>query len=260
MGREPRLSSYRIFSQGAPWEKNGERKALTRRQFHPKFGQIDSKSMVEASLDSTNLTTLVDNQTDFQPHNDSSDSTVDFKYAVEGVALTAVSTFGIIGNIMSVIVLTRKRTSVRGGPGGGGNGASFSNLLRGLATFDALFLIAAVLSFGVPKLSIWFKKYLFVYYMRINFGLMHTFRVGSVYVTLAVTFERFHAIIFPLRHFRWKSYLLPTSVAIAVLYNIPKYFELKLEVCNFTGTIYLSRKNYLKFFLLLKLYRNTLIS
>ena len=51
----------------------------------------------------------------------------------------------------------------------------------------------------MPQLSKWFRQNLFSYCMRVNYGLMHTFRVGSVYVTLAVTFERFHAIIFPLK-------------------------------------------------------------
>ena len=62
------------------------------------------------------------------------------------------------------------------------------------------------------------------------YGFLHTFRVGSVYVTLAVTFERFHAIICPLRHFRRKKYMLPFCISFAILYNIPKYFELKIEV------------------------------
>ena len=66
--------------------------------------------------------------------------------------------------------------------------------------------------------------------MRVLFGLIHTFRIGSVYMTLAVTFERFHAIIFPLRHFSMKKFLPYISVGIAVLYNIPKYFELEIKV------------------------------
>ena len=68
--------------------------------------------------------------------------------------------------------------------------------------------------------------------MPIVFGMLHTFRVGSVYVTLAVTFERFHAIICPLKHFAWKKYLLPASVFIAVVYNIPKYFEMEMKVMS----------------------------
>ena len=117
--------------------------------------------------------------------------------------------------------------------GGLSSGASFSNLLRGLAAFDALFLLAAILSFGLPTMSSWYTTNVFLgglCIMRVLFGLIHTFRIGSVYMTLAVTFERFHAIIFPLRHFVWKKFLIPTSVAIAVLYNIPKYFELEITV------------------------------
>ena len=125
---------------------------------------------------------------------------------------------------MSIIVLTRASGVVRQG------GASFSKLLRGLATFDALFLLIAIISFGFPQLSRWYSRNIFLYIMPIVFGMLHTFRVGSVYVTLAVTFERFHAIICPLKHFAWKKYLLPASVFIAVVYNIPKYFEMEMKV------------------------------
>ena len=142
----------------------------------------------------------------------------------EGVLLTIVSIFGLIGNSMSIIVLTRASKVVRQG------GASFSKLLRGLATFDALFLFIAIISFGFPQLSKWYTRNVFLYIMPIVFGLLHTFRVGSVYVTLAVTFERFHAIICPLKHFFWKKYLLPASIFIAVVYNIPKYFEMEMQV------------------------------
>ena len=66
----------------------------------------------------------------------------------EGVLLTTVSIFGLFGNIMSIIVLTR---SINGRASGGNHiniglsvgGTSFSNLLRGLATFDALFLLVS---------------------------------------------------------------------------------------------------------------------
>ena len=147
-----------------------------------------------------------------------------FRFVTEGILLTTVSVFGLVGNCMSIIVLTRASNVVRQG------GASFSKLLRGLASFDALFLVIALISFGFPQLSQWFSKNIFLYIMPVVFGLLHTFRVGSVYVTLAVTFERFHAIICPLKHFAWKKYLLPASVFIAVVYNIPKYFEMEMKV------------------------------
>ena len=54
-------------------------------------------------------------------------------------------------------------------------------------------------------------------------------------VTLAVNFERFYAIVFPLKHFRWKRYLLPAAVTFAVAYNVPKFFEMELVVDPETG-------------------------
>ena len=63
----------------------------------------------------------------------------------EGILLTTVSTFGLIGNVMSIIVLTRSMNSPTNGAspniGLSVGSTSFSNLLRGLATFDALFLL-----------------------------------------------------------------------------------------------------------------------
>ena len=80
----------------------------------------------------------------------------------EGVLLSAVSAFGLVGNVMSIIVLTRSMNlrGASGGPGGTG-GQSFSNLLRGLATFDALFLLVAIMSFGLPKMSTFYVKNIF---------------------------------------------------------------------------------------------------
>ena len=71
-----------------------------------------------------------------------------------------------------------------------------------MAIFDALFLSAAILSFGLPTLSQWFNDVVFMKIMASLFGLLHTFRTGSVYVTLGVTFERFYSIVRPFRHNR----------------------------------------------------------
>jgi len=46
---------------------------------------------------------------------------------------------------------------------------------------------------------------------------------------LAVTLERFLAVSFPLREFRRKRLLLPAAVFFAVVYNLPKYFEVRKE-------------------------------
>ena len=75
------------------------------------------------------------------------------------------------------------------------------SLLRALATFDALFLLSALIAFGIPNMSEWFTDHVFMPTMAAIYGLMHTFRVGSVYVTLAVTYERFLSVVSPLKIF-----------------------------------------------------------
>ena len=68
---------------------------------------------------------------------------MEFTFEVILVVITGI--FGLIGNIMSIIVLTRSMNDrTNGGTPNIGlsvGSTSFSNLLRGLATFDALFLL-----------------------------------------------------------------------------------------------------------------------
>jgi len=196
------------------------------------FGAQDKD--FESMLEDGNIwdnQTLIEYKAESQESNEHINDLIAF-YG-EGILLTTVSIFGLIGNIMSIIVLTR---SINGRASGGNHiniglsvgGTSFSNLLRGLATFDALFLLVAIMSFGMPRLSDYYMKHIFNHIMIFAYGFLHTFRVGSVYVTLAVTFERFHAIICPLRHFKRKKYMLPACIVFAVVYNLPKYFELQI--------------------------------
>ena len=141
-----------------------------------------------------------------------------FAFVTEGVLLTSVSVVGLIGNLMSIVVLVRvtsNNNQIRG----------FTNLLRTLACFDALFLATAIVAFGLPQLSAWYSRNVFFYLVSISFGFLHTFRTGSVCVTVAVNFERFYAIVFPLRQFTFKKHLLRVSILFAVLYNLPKFFE-----------------------------------
>ena len=69
-----------------------------------------------------------------------------FEYVTEGILLTSISILGLIGNIMAMYVLLRP--SLRG---------IFSNILTGLASFDALFLATMPFTFGLPILSPYYK-------------------------------------------------------------------------------------------------------
>ena len=67
-----------------------------------------------------------------------------------------------------------------------------------------------------------FSTEIFVHIMPVCYGLLHVARSGSVYVTMAVTIERYFAIVHPLKDFKMKKALLPLAMAFAIIYNIPK--------------------------------------
>ena len=63
---------------------------------------------------------------------------------------------------------------------------SICRLLRGLAIFDGLFLLAAILAFGLPTLSTWFND---VVFMRIMVCVHHMF--SQILIFLFVKYKRF---------------------------------------------------------------------
>ena len=85
----------------------------------------------------------------------------------------------------------------------------------------------------------------------------HVGRVGSVMLTLSITIERYITVCHPRCSFTSASLLLPLPIIFAIVYNIPKFFELKTEMvheppslgtdtngANFTDTIDLHNKTY----------------
>ena len=70
-----------------------------------------------------------------------------FLYVVDGVILTVVSVFGIIGTLMSLGVLLKQRWRKTR------SSDHFSQFLSALAVFDTTFLITALLNSGLPHLS-----------------------------------------------------------------------------------------------------------
>ena len=58
--------------------------------------------------------------------------------------------------------------------------------------------------------------------MYILHGLIHIARTGSVYVTIAVTIERYFTIVHPFTQFKMEKLLLPIAITFAIIYNIPK--------------------------------------
>ena len=70
---------------------------------------------------------------------------LDFEFYIDGICLTSVSIFGLVGTLLSVRVLLSP-AQLRN---------SFSNILIGLAISDASFLFSAILIIGLPKAWPW---------------------------------------------------------------------------------------------------------
>ena len=61
-----------------------------------------------------------------------------------------------------------------------------------------------------------------VHIIPFSHGALHVARMGSVYTTMSVTLERFFAVVHPLKKYDVKKFLIPGTVFLSVVYNIPK--------------------------------------
>ena len=58
---------------------------------------------------------------------------------------------------------------------------SFSS---GLSSFDLLYLVVAIMIFGLPSISEDYKNSIYVEILPVSYGFGHIGRVGSVFVTM----------------------------------------------------------------------------
>ena len=61
----------------------------------------------------------------------------------------------------------------------------------------------------------------------LRIGFVHIGRVGSVFVTIAITIERYVVVCHRASEFKGKFLLIPLPIISAILYNIPKFFEIE---------------------------------
>ena len=105
----------------------------------------------------------------------------------------------------------------------------------------------------------------FLNVMNILYGLTSTSRTGSVYVTIAVTIERYFAIVKPTNQFKMRVILLPIAITFAILYNFPKvclkgdytdWIKFKLFNLNFCDSFLKWRPGIAMMGLLVKILQN----
>jgi hypothetical protein len=154
-----------------------------------------------------------------------------FNFIAYGILLNLIGIFGIFGNIISLIILSRPQMK-----------SSINYLLIGLARCDTALIITSILLFGLPSIYT-ATGYMFTYYHRVHpliapflYPIAMILQTVSVYLTLMVALERFVAVCHPLRARslctcgRARFYMI-VVIIFSVLYNITRFWEVALCQC-----------------------------
>ena len=134
------------------------------------------------------------------------------RIVIDKALVPVLCVFGIIGNILSIVVLSRDDVMRK----------TTRFLLQNLAVADIGFLICSVF---VISLDGW--KYITIPFML---PIGSSFQTSTVYSVVIVTVDRYIAICHPLhsiklstmRNARWA---VGVTWSIAIIFNIPRYFE-----------------------------------
>ena len=143
-------------------------------------------------------------------------------FLLEGVSQMIISTLGVLGNIVSIFLLTRPELR-----------SCFNQLLAVLASFDLLYLITMLLE-SMRKVGLETEPQLLLF-PYILYPLNSIAMTGSIFMTVGVATERYIAVYHPLYYNKILTdttshrghlitYLLPITF-LAIIFNIPKFFE-----------------------------------
>ncbi|XP_067004373.2 FMRFamide receptor [Anabrus simplex] len=148
-----------------------------------------------------------------------------YEFVTNGVMLNLIGVFGILGNIISMIILSRPQMK-----------SSINYLLIWLARCDTVLIITSMLLFGLPAIYT-YTGTLFTYFYRVYPNLVPVVyptaliaQTVSVYLTLTVTLERFVAVCHPLQarslctYGRARLYVMMIIIC-STLYNLPRFWE-----------------------------------
>ncbi|XP_017139279.1 FMRFamide receptor [Drosophila miranda] len=147
------------------------------------------------------------------------------EFWVCGVLINIVGLLGILGNVISMIILSRPQMR-----------SSINYLLTGLARCDTVLILTSILLFGIPSIYP-YTGHFFGYYNNVYpfispvvFPIAMIAQTSSIYMTFTVTLERYVAVCHPLRaralctYGRAKIYFI-VCVCFALAYNMPRFWE-----------------------------------
>jgi len=143
-----------------------------------------------------------------------------FRVIAEGYLLVFIGLLGIIGNISLICWFGRKTKN-------------FHHLMLVLAIYDILYIFINIIIFGLPNIFASVEEgSIYKNAVPILLPIAQIGLTGSIYLTVAITIERYFTVCHPYFMFSksWPSvvYILPI-VVFSVLYNLPKFLELQVN-------------------------------
>ena len=143
------------------------------------------------------------------------------EFICEVVLMVIVGIFGVVGNILSVVMFSAlKKKQLK-----------FHRLMILLATFDTAYIMLNILLFVVPGLSEEYSRqgYAFLFAPTVM-PITQIALTGSVYCTMAISVERYLVVCHPFyttsKNWSAKRYMIPI-ILFSVIYNLPRFFELR---------------------------------
>lgn len=111
-----------------------------------------------------------------------------------GIILNIVGFIGILGNVLSMVILSRPQMR-----------SSINYLLIGLARCDTVLIITSILLFGFRSIYpytgylFFYNYYIYPHLAPYIYPLATIAQTASIYLTLMVSLERYVAVCHPLR-------------------------------------------------------------
>ena len=130
---------------------------------------------------------------------------------------------GLSGNLTAVFVFGRPQPYQK----------NFHVFMCFLAISDLLYIIMAILVFVLPALSSSYKNNgYYQYVVPLAIPVVQVSMTASVYFTMAITLERYLTVCHPFYTIsrEWPTKTIVSTISLfAIIYNIPKFFEIKTE-------------------------------
>jgi hypothetical protein len=143
-----------------------------------------------------------------------------------GYMALLIIVLGMIGNSLSIVVLTRKAMHT-----------STNCYLLALAIWDTVVIICTLLLMTLPPLSQEFRNHVMPYVVVIVYPLALTAQMSTLWLTVSFTVERYIAVCHPLQAARMCTVararvVIVTVSAVSILFNLTRWFEYRVQFCD----------------------------